>query len=39
MKGEGMRWGEAGADEMYHLRDLFASGEEHWEAHWHPNPN
>jgi hypothetical protein len=27
MKNEGMRWGEDGADEMCHLRALFASGE------------
>lgn len=36
MKGGGMRWGEEGADEMCHLRALFASGEEQWEAYWHP---
>ena len=28
MKGGGMRWGEDGADEMCHLRALFASGEQ-----------
>ncbi len=39
MKGGGMRWGEDGADEMCHLRALFASGEEQWEAYWHPTPN
>jgi hypothetical protein len=39
MKAGGMRWGEDGADEMCHLRALFASGEEQWEAYWHPTPN
>jgi hypothetical protein len=39
MKNGGMRWGEDGADEMCHLRALFASGEEQWEAYWHPTPN
>jgi hypothetical protein len=39
MKNGGMRWGEDGADEMCHLRALFASGEEQWNAYWHPNRN
>ena len=39
MKNGGMRWGEEGADEMCHLRALFASGEKQWEAYWHPSPN
>jgi len=39
MKNGGMRWGEDGADEMCHLRALFASGEEQWDAYWHPSPN
>jgi hypothetical protein len=39
MKNGGMRWGEDGADEMCHLRALFASGEEQWEAYWHPSRN
>jgi hypothetical protein len=39
MKGGGMRWGEAGADEMSHLRALFASGDNQWDAYWHPCPN
>jgi hypothetical protein len=39
MKGGGMRWGEDGADEMCHLRALFASGEEQWDAYWHPTAN
>jgi len=37
MKNGGMRWGEDGADEMCHLRALFASGEEQWDAYWHPS--
>jgi len=39
MKGGGMRWGEDGADEMCHLRALFASGEEQWDGYWHPATN
>jgi hypothetical protein len=39
MKGGGMRWGESGADEMSHLRALFASGDKQWDAYWHPSPN
>jgi hypothetical protein len=39
MKGGGMRWGEDGADEMCHLRALFASGQKQWDAYWHPDPN
>ena len=39
MKNGGMRWGEDGADQMCHLRALFASGEEQWDAYWHPGPN
>jgi hypothetical protein len=39
MKGGGMRWGEDGADDMCHLRALFASGEEQWDAYWHPIRN
>jgi hypothetical protein len=39
MKGGGMRWGEDGADQMSHLRALFCSGEEQWDAYWHPNRN
>ena len=34
MKNGGMRWGEDGADEMCHLRALFSSGEDQWEAYW-----
>lgn len=36
MKNGGMRWGEDGADEMCHLRALFSSGEDQWDAYWHP---
>lgn len=39
MKGGGMRWGEDGADEMSHLRALFASGQNQWDAYWHPSRN
>ncbi len=39
MKGGGMRWGEDGADEMCHLRALFASGQKQWDAYWHPAQN
>jgi hypothetical protein len=39
MKNGGMRWGEDGADEMCHLRALFASGEQQWDAYWHPRRN
>jgi hypothetical protein len=39
MKNGGMRWGADGADQMCHLRALFASGEDQWDAYWHPNPN
>ena len=39
MKGGGMRWGDDGADEMSHLRALFASGEKQWDAYWHSHRN
>jgi hypothetical protein len=39
MKGGGMRWGEDGADQMCHLRALFASGDQQWDAYWHPSQN
>jgi hypothetical protein len=39
MKDGGMRWGEDGADGMCHLRALFASGEDQWDAYWHPGRN
>ena len=39
MKNGGMRWGDDGADEMCHSRALFASGENIWNAYWHPSRN
>jgi hypothetical protein len=34
LKGSGMRWGEAGADAVCHLRALFRSEASQWEAFW-----
>jgi hypothetical protein len=34
LKGGGMRWGEAGADAVCHLRALFKSEKGQWEAFW-----
>jgi hypothetical protein len=34
MKGSGMRWGEAGADAVCHLRALFRSENGQWDAYW-----
>lgn len=34
MKGSGMRWGEAGADAICHLRALFRSEKGQWDAYW-----
>jgi hypothetical protein len=34
MKGNGMRWGEAGADAVCHLRALFKSEKGQWDAYW-----
>jgi hypothetical protein len=34
MKGSGMRWGEAGADAVCHLRALFRSEKTQWEDYW-----
>jgi hypothetical protein len=34
LKGNGMRWGEEGADAVCHLRALFKSEEGQWEAFW-----
>lgn len=34
LKGGGMRWGEAGADAVCHLRALFKSEKGQWEAYW-----
>lgn len=38
MKGSGMRWGEAGADAVCHLRALFRSEKGQWDAYW-ASPN
>lgn len=38
MKGSGMRWGEAGADAVCHLRALFKSEKGQWDAYW-ASPN
>lgn len=34
MQGSGMRWGEAGADAVCHLRALFRSEKTQWDAYW-----
>jgi hypothetical protein len=34
MKGNGMRWGEAGAASVCHLRALFKSEKGQWDAYW-----
>jgi hypothetical protein len=34
LKGNGMRWGEAGADAVCHLRALFKSEKGQWDAFW-----
>jgi hypothetical protein len=34
LKGGGMRWGEAGADAVCHLRALFRSEKGQWDAYW-----
>jgi len=39
LKGSGMRWGEAGADNVCHLRALFKSEASQWDAFWSPSPN
>ena len=39
LKGGGMRWGEAGADAVCHLRALFRSEASQWDAFWQmPEP-
>ncbi len=38
MKGSGMRWGDAGAHAMCHLRALFFSEPSCWDAFWNPHP-
>jgi hypothetical protein len=37
LKGGGMRWGEAGADAVCHLRALYLSEPRCWNAFWNPN--
>jgi hypothetical protein len=39
LKGGGMRWGEAGADAVCHLRALYLSQSTCWESFWNPPPN
>lgn len=34
LKGSGMRWGEAGADALCHLRALFRSEKGQWDGYW-----
>jgi hypothetical protein len=34
LKGNGMRWSEAGADAVCHLRALFKSEQGQWDAYW-----
>jgi hypothetical protein len=34
LKGSGMRWGETGADAVCHLRALFRSEADQWDAFW-----
>jgi hypothetical protein len=36
LKGSGMRWSAVGADAVCHLRALFKSDPDQWEAFWHP---
>lgn len=39
LKGGGMRWGQAGADGVCHLRGLYLSEPACWESFWNPRPN
>ena len=39
LKGSGMRWGEAGADAVCHLRALYLSQPGQWESFWKSYPN
>ncbi len=34
MKGSGMRWGEAGAHAVCHVRALYRSVQNQWDAFW-----
>jgi hypothetical protein len=38
LKGSGMRWSEAGADAVCHLRALFKSEKGQWDAYWATAP-
>jgi len=38
LKGGGMRWGDAGADAICHLRALYLSEPSCWETFWDPAP-
>jgi hypothetical protein len=38
LKGGGMRWGEAGADAVCHLRALYLSEPVCWDSFWNPPP-
>lgn len=39
LKGSGMRWGEDGSDAVCHLRALYLSEPDQWEAFWLDHPN
>ncbi len=39
LKGGGMRWGQAGADAVCHLRGLYLSEPACWESFWSPSSN
>ncbi|MCC7085308.1 MAG: hypothetical protein IT427_16765 [Pirellulales bacterium] len=39
LKCSGMRWGAEGADSLYHLRALWLSESNLWEAFWKDHPN
>lgn len=39
LKCSGMRWGEDGADAVCHLRALYLSESDQWEAFWLAHPN
>jgi hypothetical protein len=34
LKGAGVRWGETGAQALYHIRVLYRSEKGHWQAFW-----
>jgi hypothetical protein len=38
LKGGGMRWGQAGADAVCHLRGLYLSEARSWDSFWNPPP-